>query len=138
MAKSDKYFWSDVFLISENRKILFSRLFFTFLKSDVLKIGYTDQKYDWAVTNEEQVWKYFIENNLLFSTDTKLNKRFLEDAPFSKFYLSEDKNSPGRIGQRIGLQIVRSFMDNNDVSLSDLLIKNEEEIFKNSKYKPRK
>ena len=67
-----------------------------------------------------------------------MNKRFLEDAPFSKFYISEDKNSPGRIGQWIGMQIVRSFMANNDVSLSDLLIKNEEEIFKKSKYKPRK
>jgi hypothetical protein len=101
-------------------------------------LGFTKQKYDWSITNEEQVWKYFIENNLLYSTETKLNKRFLEAAPFSKFYLSEDKNSPGRIGQWIGLQIIRSFMDNNDVSLSDLLIKNEEEIFKNSKYKPRK
>ena len=46
--------------------------------------------------------------------------------------------SPGRIGQRIGWQIVRSFMDNNDVSLQDLLSLDEEEIFKNSKYKPRK
>lgn len=124
-------------MIHEGKKLYLLDLYLP-LKSDVLKIGYTNQKYDWAVTNEEQVWKYFIENNLLFSTDTKLNKRFLEDAPFSKFYLSEDKNSPGRIGQRIGLQIVRSFMDNNDVSLSNLLIKNEEEIFKNSKYKPRK
>jgi hypothetical protein len=29
-------------------------------------------------------------------------------------------------------------MDNNDVSLQDLLSLDEEEIFKNSKYKPRK
>ena len=124
-------------MIHEGKKLYLLDLYLP-LKSDAVKIGYTKQKYDWAITNEEQVWKYFIENNLLYSTDTKLNKRFLEDAPFSKFYLSEDKNSPGRIGQRIGLQIVRSFMDNNDVSLSDLLIKDGEEIFKNSKYKPRK
>ena len=124
-------------MIHEGKKLYLLDLYLP-LKSDAVRIGYTKQKYDWAITNEEQVWKYFIENNLLYSTDTKLNKRFLEDAPFSKFYLSEDKNSPGRIGQRIGLQIVRSFMDNNDVSLSDLLIKDGEEIFKNSKYKPRK
>ena len=124
-------------MIHEGKKLYLLDLYLP-LKSDAVRIGYKKQKYDWAITNEEQVWKYFIENNLLYSTDTKLNKRFLEDAPFSKFYLSEDKNSPGRIGQRIGLQIVRSFMDNNDVSLSDLLIKDGEEIFKNSKYKPRK
>ena len=79
-----------------------------------------------------------IENDLLYSTDTQLNKRFIENAPFSKFYLSEDTKSPGRIGQWIGWQIVRSYMVNNDVSLQDLLSMNEEEIFKNSKYKPRK
>jgi len=124
-------------MIHEGKKLYLLELYLP-LKSEAVRIGYNKIKYDWALTNEEQVWKYFIENNLLYSTDTKLNKRFLEDAPFSKFYISEDKNSPGRIGQWIGMQIVRSFMANNDVSLSDLLIKNEEEIFKKSKYKPRK
>ena len=124
-------------MIYEGKKLYLLDLYLPF-KSDAIKIGYSTEKFNWALANEEQVWKYFIENNLLYSTDTKLNKRFLEDAPFSKFYLSEDRNSPGRIGQWIGLQIVHSFMDNNDVSLPDLLIKPEEEIFKNSKYKPRK
>ncbi len=124
-------------MIHEGKKLYLLELYLP-LKSEAVRIGYNNIKYNWALTNEEQVWKYFIENNLLYSTDTKLNKRFLEDAPFSKFYISEDKNSPGRIGQWIGMQIVRSFMANNDVSLSDLLIKNEEEIFKKSKYKPRK
>lgn len=124
-------------MIHEGKKLYLLELYLP-LKSEAVRIGYNKIKYDWALTNEEQVWKYFIENNLLYSTDTKLNKRFLEDAPFSKFYISEDKNSPGRIGQWIGMQIVRSFMANNDVSLSDLLLKNEEEIFKKSKYKPRK
>lgn len=108
------------------------------LKSDAIKIGYAKEKFDWALANEEQVWKYFIENNLLYSTDTKLNKRFITNAPFSKFYLKEDSKSPGRIGQRIGWQIVRSFMEKNDVSLQTLLSMDEEEIFKKSKYKPRK
>ena len=124
-------------MIHEGKKLYLLELYLP-LKSEAVRIGYNNIKYNWALTNEEQVWKYFIENNLLYSTDTKLNKRFLEDAPFSKFYISEDKNSPGRIGQWIGMQIVRSFMANNDVSLSDLLLKNEEEIFKKSKYKPRK
>lgn len=124
-------------MIHEGKKLYLLELYLP-LKSEAVRIGYNKIKYDWALTNEEQVWKYFIENNLLYSTDTKLNKRFLEDAPFSKFYISEDKNSPGRIGKWIGMQIVRSFMANNDVSLSDLLLKNEEEIFKKSKYKPRK
>ncbi len=108
------------------------------LKPDAIKIGYSIEKFDWIQANEEQVWKYFIGKKLLYSTDTKLNQRFLDDAPFSKFYLSEDRKSPGRIGHRIGWQIVRSFMNNNDVSLQELLSIDEEIIFKKSKYKPRK
>ena len=124
-------------MIYEGKKLFLLDLYLP-SKPDEIKIGFSKEKFNWALANEEQVWKYFIENNLLYSTDTKLNKRFLEKAPFSKFYISEDRMSPGRIGQRIGWQIVRSFMDNNDVSLQDLLSLDEEEIFKNSKYKPRK
>ncbi len=124
-------------MIQAGKKLYFLDLYLP-LTTDAIKIGYSKEKSDWAVSNEEQVWRYFIENKLLYSTDTKLNQRFLNDAPFSKFYLTEDSNSPGRIGQWIGWQIVRSFMENNDVSLENLVSIGAEEIFKKSKYKPRK
>ena len=106
--------------------------------SNANKIGFTVEKHTWAVDNEEQVWKYFIENKLLFSTDTKLNKRFIDLGPFSKFYRSEDKLSPGRIGAWIGWQIVRSYMEHNDVSLPKLIRTSPEEIYKKSKYIPKR
>jgi gliding motility-associated lipoprotein GldB len=105
--------------------------------SDQIKIGYSKEKLDWAEANESEIWRFFIEKNLLYSTDTKLNKRFLDEAPFSKFYLAEDSRSPGRIGEWMGWQIVRSFMEKNDVSLQTLLQMNEEELFKKANYKPR-
>lgn len=106
--------------------------------SDNEKIGYALEKLDWAKANEQQIWMYFIDRKLLFSTDTKLNKRFIENAPFSKFYMEQDNLSPGKIGVWIGWQIVRSYMNHNDVSLQELLKKDEEEIFNKSKYKPKK
>ncbi|MDG2194689.1 MAG: gliding motility lipoprotein GldB [Polaribacter sp.] len=106
--------------------------------ADEEKIGYEKQKLAWAQRNESQIWKYFIEHKLLYSTDTKLNQRFIDDAPFSKFYRSEDQLSPGRIGAWFGWQIVRSYMKHNNVSLQRLLKMEAEEIFKNSKYKPKK
>lgn len=105
--------------------------------TDKEKAGYTTEKLAWAKANEEEIWMYFIEKKLLFSTDTKLNKRFLDNAPFSKFYMSQDNLSPGSIGVWVGWQIVRSFMQYNDVSLQKLLQLSEEEIFQKSKYKPR-
>ncbi|WP_431165858.1 gliding motility lipoprotein GldB [Tenacibaculum halocynthiae] len=108
------------------------------LIEDRIKIGYNALKYGWAKNNEEEIWQYFIEKDLLFSTDKSLDRRFLEIAPFSKFYKEEDNLSPGRIGEWIGWQIVRSYMDKNDVSLHQLIRTSEEEIFKKSKYKPRR
>ena len=105
---------------------------------DALKIGYSAVKIAWAESNEAQIWKYFIEKNMLYSTHKELDVRFLDIAPFSKFYMEEDSQSPGRIGEFIGWQIVRSYMQKNDVSLQELLQKNEEEIFRKSNYKPNK
>ena len=102
------------------------------------KIGYSQEKYHWATMNEEGVWRYFIEHDLLYSTDSKLNKRFLDIAPFSKFYLEDDASTPGQIGVFIGWQIVKAYMENNDVSLQRLMQTKADEILKKSKYKPRK
>jgi len=107
-------------------------------KTDAEKIGYTQEEIEWAKSNEEQIWKYFIDKELLFSTDSKLPNRFINPAPFSKFYLAEiDNESPGRLGQYTGWQIVRAYMDNNDVSLNQLLSTSAENIFNKAKYKPR-
>ncbi len=107
-------------------------------KADAEKIGYTEEELLWAQENEAQIWRYFIEKELLYSTEQKLLPRFLHPAPFSKFYLELDGESPGRIGQFTGWQIVRSYMENNEVSLQQLLKTDGEIIFKKSKYKPAK
>lgn len=102
------------------------------------KIGFSEDKFNWAQANEEQVWMYFIDKKLLFSTDTKLNQRFLDTAPFSKFYMEQDNLSPGKIGVFMGWQLVNSYMQHNDVSLQELLKTDEDIIFKKSKYKPKR
>jgi len=106
--------------------------------TDAEKMGYTPEQITWSQENESYIWRYFIEEDLLFSTDTKLENRFVNLAPFSKFYLEIDNESPGRIGQWIGWQIVRSFMENNEVSLPEMLKMDAKQIFERSKYKPKK
>jgi gliding motility-associated lipoprotein GldB len=106
--------------------------------SDEAKIGYTKEQIDWSVANESEIWRRFIEDQLLFSTDSKLASRFINPAPFSKFYLEIDNETPGRLGQYIGWQIVKSFVQNNpEVSLNDLLAMDGKELFEKSKYKPK-
>lgn len=106
--------------------------------SDAEKLGYTPEQITWCEENESYMWRYFIEKELLYSDDQKLIPRFISMAPFSKFYLEIDNESPGRIGVWVGWQIVRSYMENNKVSLQQLLNSNTKEIFEKSKYKPKK
>lgn len=108
-------------------------------KTEAQRIGYSQEELDWAMANESYIWRYFVDRELLFSTDSKLPGRFINPAPFTKFYLAEiDGESPGRLGQYMGWQIVRAYMNQNEVSLKDMLITSTEDIFNNTKFKPRK
>ena len=106
--------------------------------TDAEKMGYTPEQIKWCEENESYMWRYFIENEVLYSDDPKLNTRFIAPAPFSKFFLEIDNDSPGRVGAWIGWQMVRSYMKNNKATLPELLKTNAKEIFEKSKYKPKK
>lgn len=106
--------------------------------SDADKIGYTPEQIQWCQENESYMWRYFIEESLLYDADPKLASRFIHVAPFSKFYLEIDNESPGRVGAWLGWQIVRAYAENNKVDVKALLTTDAATIFNNSKYKPRK
>ena len=103
------------------------------------KIGYTKEELAWSEINEEQIWRHFVEQELLYSTDSKLDRRFLDPAPFSKFGLELDSESPGRLGRYMGWQIVKAFMDKNPtITPAQLVSLPADDIFKKSNYKPKR
>ena len=106
---------------------------------DPLKaLGFNKNNKDWMIENENNVWKYFVENDLLFSTQSSLDYRFLANAPFSKFGLSIDFESPPMVGRWIGYQIVKSYSKKNKSNLNDLLNQDNYELYLKSNYKPNK
>ena len=107
--------------------------------SDEDKIGYTKTQLEWAIAHQADTWRFFIDQNLLYNTDSKLSQRFIAPAPFTKFGLVSDSETPGKMGAWLGWQIVRTFMDNNkDVPLQKMLVMDLTEIFQKSNYKPKK
>lgn len=107
--------------------------------SDEIKISYSKSEIDWVSENERYMWQYFIENELLYKTQSSLSLRFIDPAPFSKFYLEIDNDTPGKVGQWIGWQIVRSYMDKNpNITLEQLFVIPAKELFNKSSYKPAK
>ena len=126
-----------------DRMIASGKLYYTmnvFLPdvSEALLLNYTEEQLGWAQDNEEEIWKYFVEKEYLYSTDKELKLRFLDPAPFSKFYLVSDNESPGRIGEWLGYQIVKAYMQKYVVSLPELIGTTPEEIFQKSNYKPKR
>ena len=105
---------------------------------DSEKIGYTKDEFTWIKENETEIWRNFVENEYMYSTNPKLVTRFISPAPFSKFYLEIDNDSPGMVGRFIGWQIVRSYIKNNKSNIEKLLSLSAEELFNKSKYKPKK
>lgn len=104
---------------------------------DFEKIGYTKEKLDWCFENEAQMWRYFIENNLLYNASNDVYFAFIQDGPFSKFNLEIEQESPGRVGTWLGWQIVRAYMKNNNVNLANMLDMDAKVLFEKSKYKPK-
>jgi uncharacterized protein YjaZ len=86
--------------------------------------------------SENQIWRYFVDQEMLYSTDQKLYSRFIADAPFSKFYLEIDRETPGGVGRYIGYRIVQSFMENNDINIDQMLALPADKILNQSGYKP--
>ena len=108
-------------------------------ESENIKIAYTEEELAWVKENELYIWNYFIERQILYKTDPDLAQRLLEPAPFSKFYLELDNESPGRVGRWIGWQIVKSFMNQNpETSTQELLRMPFQKLFNLSKYKPKR
>lgn len=104
---------------------------------DYLKMNYTKQQYEWAVSNEGNIWNYFVENNLLFGDDHRLEERFISPGPFSKFYTDIDNESSPQIGIYTGWQICKKYLkEKPEVKLTDFLKMDATEIFNQSGYKP--
>lgn len=120
-------------------KILYLKDMLIPFKTDAQKIKYTEDQLVWAKENEANIWVYFVEKELLYQTDSRLKNRFIDLAPFSKFYLKLDRESPPQLGRWLGWQIVRQYMKKNqEVDLHEMLKTDAHTIFDKSNYKPEK
>jgi hypothetical protein len=103
--------------------------------SDTLKFGYTKDQFDWAEYNEDKMWSYLIEHQLLFSTDAIAIRKMVGDGPFTTLFAN---NSAPRAGAFLGWKIVYQYMENNpEVDLPKLMENTDYQgILNSAKYKP--
>ena len=100
-------------------------------------LRFTEDEWAFCEANEASIWAYLIEQGALFSSDTDWKRRLLLPAPFSKFRLPIDPQTPGRIGRWIGWQIVEKRMREGDLNVNDLIhYVDAKDLLRTSKYKP--
>lgn len=98
------------------------------------KMGYTEEQLEWCRASEEDMWRFLVDQKLLFSTDHMVKRNFTGQAGFTKAF---SKESPPQTGIWLGLQVIRSYMENNQLSLPELMQNNNyHQILNLSQYKP--
>lgn len=99
------------------------------------RLTYTDEELDYCRHFERDMWTSLIENNYLFTTDMFTIKKFTENAPFTAPFGQE---CPARVTNWTGLQIVKSYVENNKVSFTELMEETDyQKILNLSEYNPK-
>lgn len=98
-------------------------------------MGWSKDKWAWCKQNERGIWAHMMDQRDLFKTETLTISGYLNDGPFTA---EIGQMCPARVGTWIGLQIVRSYMENNpEVTLQELMDEADaQHILEYSKYKP--
>ena len=104
--------------------------------ADSVLIAYTAEEMKGSRSNESLIWSRLIEDEVLFSTSREDKKKYILERP--KTYEVGEK-CPGRIGQWVGWQIVRSYAATHpDKSLPEIMGAGDaSELFRQSGYKPQ-
>jgi hypothetical protein len=102
--------------------------------NDQILLAQTEYHLKWLKENKENLWRFIIENEVLYKSDYESYKKFISDAPFTA---PLGDNSASRIGVWIGYKIVYAYMKNNEMSLSEMIEAKGDQVFLNkSKFKP--
>lgn len=101
---------------------------------DSLIWGYTEDQLRFCITNEEAMWIFLVENKLLFETERFTVEKYVGEAPFTKAF---GKESPGKAAIWIGSRIVKSYVEKNGISLTQLVSESDyQRILNLSGYNP--
>lgn len=86
---------------------------------DHLIVRYTKSDYRWAKKNELGMWKYLVDQKLLFSKEELTMMNMLNPGPTTSG-LPQD-GAPDRMGKYLGYQMVKKFMEKTGTDVGKLL-----------------
>lgn len=96
-----------------------------------LILRYDQKQFEWAENSQKSIWKYFVDNEVLFKIDEETRTNFLREGPYT---VGLPEESPDRIGQYMGYEIVSNYMNEQEISLQKLIKTPYNEILQKYKF----
>lgn len=87
-------------------------------EEDYVKFGCSEEQMEWCRFHEKNIWKTIVDEQVLYTKDKAVILQYVSEGPFTKGMPHE---SPGRVGVWLGWQIVRDYVEQNEVGVLDLL-----------------
>ena len=82
-----------------------------------LIMRYEENDLEWAMKNEFGFWKYLVNEKLLFKIDELNIINMLKEGPFTP---GLPERGPDRLGQYLGWQMVKQYVESKEVPLKEL------------------
>ena len=103
---------------------------------DSIKTGYTRQQLEWCRENEGLIWSHIVKNENLQSLEPTTLQTYLGEGPFTQGF-NQDL-SPGNLGQWIGWQIVKKYVEKNkSLTPEEIMNADPKKILEEARYKPK-
>lgn len=85
--------------------------------ADTLRLRYSGEQLEWMKENIANVWSWYLQNRMLYSTDLTVLRNLIDDAPKTNAF---GEGSAPRTAAYIGLQIVRAYMKKSGDTMQQL------------------
>ena len=104
---------------------------------DTIKWEYTPAQLDWCRQNELQLWTYIIDEELLYSGNSKKFRKLIAPSPSGPSNIPSQ--APGRTGNWLGYKIIKNYMVRQpNTTLHELIAQKDAQlILDKSRYRPR-
>jgi hypothetical protein len=102
---------------------------------EATRFGFTREQLSWCQEHEEDVYNFFVHDNLLYETNWQKILRYVNDGPSAAGMMPE---SPGNVGTWLGYRIIKAYVSRHaDMKLDDVLKEREaQQVLQDAKYKP--
>ncbi|MFM9947425.1 MAG: hypothetical protein ACKV1O_05760 [Saprospiraceae bacterium] len=104
---------------------------------DSIKLEITAAQTDWLRDNELEMWAFFLDEKLLYSSEWKDIRKYIDYSPNSP---GMPEGAPGRTANWVGWQIVKAYMELHPETTPEQLIamKDAQVLLEKSRYKPKR